>query len=139
MYCEPEEDAALSASELTYIRGHQTSERVEATLPLGILLRQKKVLGMALGFGSYNYVFYLLLTWLPKYLSSALGVDLLHSFLYTGVPWLFATVTDLVVGGWLVDWLIARGWNAGRVRKVILVTGTACGLGIWARRAHARR
>jgi ACS family D-galactonate transporter-like MFS transporter len=97
---------------------------------LGYLLRQKKVIGLALGFGSYNYVFYLLLTWLPSYLSAALHIDLGHSFLYTGVPWLFATVTDLVVGGWLVDWLIQRGWDANRVRKVVLVGGTAFGLGI---------
>ena len=64
---------------------------------------------MVLGFGSYNYVFYLLLTWLPRYLSSALHVDLLHSFLYTGVPWLIATVADVAVGGWLVDVLI-KAW-----------------------------
>jgi MFS transporter, ACS family, D-galactonate transporter len=85
---------------------------------------------MVLGFGSYNYVFYLLLTWLPSYLSSALHIDLLHSFLYTGVPWLIATVADLAVGGWLVDALIERGWNANSVRKSVLVGGTACGLGI---------
>ena len=53
---------------------------------------------MTLGFGAYNYVFYLLLTWLPSYLSQALHIDLLHSFLYTGVPWLFATITDLLSG-----------------------------------------
>ncbi len=41
---------------------------------------------MVLGFGSYNYVFYLLLTWLPSYLSSALHIDLLHSFLCHGCP-----------------------------------------------------
>ena len=81
---------------------------------------------MVLGFGSYNYVFYLLLTWLPSYLSSALHIDLLHSFLYTGVPWLVATAADLVVGGWLVDWLIERGWNASNVRKTVLVAGTTC-------------
>ena len=68
---------------------------------LGYLLRQRKVIGMVLGFGSYNYVFYLLLTWLPSYLSSALHIDLLHSFLYTGVPWLIATVADLAsAAGW---------------------------------------
>ena len=99
-------------------------------MTLGTLLRRRKVLGLALGFGAYNYVFYLLLTWLPSYLSSALHIDLLHSFLYTGVPWLFATITDLVIGGWAVDALIARGWNGPRVRKVVLVLGTACGLGI---------
>jgi len=36
-----------------------------AAVPLGYLLRRRKVIGLAVGFGSYNYVFYLLLTWLP--------------------------------------------------------------------------
>jgi MFS family permease len=39
-------------------------------------------------------------------------------------------VADLAIGGWLVDALIERGWNANSVRKSILVGGTACGLGI---------
>jgi MFS family permease len=30
----------------------------------------------------------------------------------------------------LVDALVSRGWNAPLVRKVVLVAGTACGLGI---------
>ena len=97
---------------------------------LGYLLTQRKVIGLAVGLGSYNYVFYLLLTWLPSYLSMVLHVDLLHSFLYTSVPWLFATLMDILVGGWLVNALIQRGWDASRVRKFILVGGTACGLGI---------
>ena len=95
------------------------------------------MIGLSLGFGSYNYVFYLLLTWLPTYLSEALHIDLLHSFLYTGVPWLIATATDLFLGGMLVDALVSRGWNAPLVRKVALVVGTACGLGILGA-AHAR-
>src|SRR5207249_546741 len=36
----------------------------------------------------------------------------------------------LVVGGWLVDTLVQRGWSATRVRQVVLVGGTAFGLGI---------
>jgi MFS transporter, ACS family, D-galactonate transporter len=88
------------------------------------------VLGLAIGFGSYNYVFYLLLNWLPSYLNFALHIDLLHSFLYTGVPWLVATFTDLVIGGWLVDFLVQRGLSASLVRRTVLIGGTACGLGI---------
>jgi MFS transporter, ACS family, D-galactonate transporter len=38
---------------------------------------------------------------------------------------------DLAIGGWLVDSLIQRGWNAVRVRQVILIGGTALGLGIF--------
>ena len=99
-------------------------------IALGRLLREKKVLGLAIGFGSYNYVFYLLLTWLPTYLVQALHVTAMRSFLFTGAPWLVATAADLLVGGWLVDGLIRRGWNAGRVRRTVLIGGTCCGLGI---------
>ncbi|HEY0759971.1 MAG TPA: MFS transporter [Acidisarcina sp.] len=137
IYRDPEDDPELSATEYAYIRGdaqHSTTLVVEResahSMSFLYLLRQRKVLGLALGFGSYNYVFYLLLGWLPTYLSSALHIDLLHSFLYTGVPWLFATATDLVIGGWLVDVLVQRGWSESRVRRVILIGGTACGLGI---------
>ena len=100
----------------------------EWTLPK--LLRQRKVLGLALGFGSYNYVFYLLLTWLPTYLQQGLHLSSQRSFLYTGVPWLFATATDLLLGGVLVDALIRRGFDSSRVRRTALLCGMVCGLGI---------
>jgi MFS family permease len=89
-----------------------------------------------LGYSSYNYTFYLLLTWMPSYLSSALHVNLLHSVMYSSVPWLFATFTDLVIGGWLVNALIHRGSDASLVRQIVLVSGTAFGLGIFGA-AHA--
>ncbi len=138
VYRDPQDDLKLSAAERDYIAqgmgaaslslaGHADEEK---PAPLGVLLRQRKVLAMVIGFGSYNYVFYLLLTWLPKYLYMTLHLDLMHSFLYTGVPWLFATFTDLCIGGLLADGLIQRGWDASKVRKTILIGGTACGLGL---------
>jgi ACS family D-galactonate transporter-like MFS transporter len=133
IYREPSEDRQLTAAELSYISEVDTKQQVldvrDEQASLGYLIRQRKVLGLAIGFGAYNYSFYLLLTWLPSYLSSQLHVDLLHSFLYTGVPWLFATVCELGAG-LTSDALIQRGWDASRVRKTILVVGTAFGLGI---------
>lgn len=133
IYREPEEDTELTVAERQLIAQRMPNEPPAAEgseLPLLALLREPKVIGLSLGFGAYNYVFYLLLTWLPSYLSGALHVNLLDSFLYTGVPWLIATFTDLFIGGMLVDGLVSRGWNAPLVRKVVLVAGTACGLGI---------
>jgi MFS family permease len=43
---------------------------------------------------------------------------------------MIAAVTDLVIGGWLVDALIQRGWNAVRVRQIVLIGGMSLGLGI---------
>jgi MFS transporter, ACS family, D-galactonate transporter len=133
-YRNPSEDKFLSEGEREWIKrgGAQPEDKVHAAkgAPLGYLLRQKRVCGLALGFASYNYSFYLFLTWLPDYLSKTHHLDLFHAVLYAGIPWLLATITELVIGGWLADSLIQRGWNAVRVRQTILVGGTTLGLGI---------
>jgi ACS family D-galactonate transporter-like MFS transporter len=134
IYRNPSEDTALSAAERDFIQRHgaQPEDRAKAAkgAPLGYLLRQRKVWGLLLGFASYNYTFYLLLTWLPSYLSATHHIDLLHSALYTSVPWLFATFTDLLMGGWLVDKLVQRGSDSSHVRQAILIAGTALGMGM---------
>jgi len=135
VYRDPNEDPELTEIERLYIEDQDASlaasERPEErSSSLGQLLSQRKVLGLALGFGAYNYVFFLLLYWLPAYLSSALHIDLLHSFLYTSVPWFVATATDLAIGGFLVDFLVKRGFGQSAVRRTVLIGGTAFGLGI---------
>jgi MFS family permease len=134
-YRNPSEDKLLTDAEREVIvrGGAQPEDRVTAAqgAPLAYLLRQRRVWGLVLGFASYNYSFYLLLTWLPNYLSTTHHIDLLHSALYTSIPWVVATVLDLAVGGWLVDALIQRGKNPVRVRRVVLIGGTALGLGIF--------
>src|SRR5580658_5783611 len=134
IYRNPSEDTALSAAERDFIQRHgaQPEDRAKAAkgAPLGYLLRQRKVWGLLLGFASYNYTFYLLLTWLPSYLSATHHIDLLHSALYTSVPWLFATFTDLLMGGWLVDKLVQRGGDESFVRQAVLIGGTTLGLAV---------
>ncbi len=131
VYRDPDEDPGLTGEERAYIEATPEVESgPEEPSSLLHLLGERKVIGLAIGFASYNYVFYLLLYWLPSYLSFALHVDLSRSFLYTSVPWIIATLTDVVIGGWLVDALIRRGWDASRVRQTVLIGGTACGLGI---------
>ncbi len=135
IYRNPSEDRGLSPQERDFILhgGAQLEDSTQTQhgSSLRYLLTQRKVYGLALGWGAYNYTFFLLLTWLPSYLSVSLHVDLFHSIFYTSVPWLFATVTDLLVGGWLVDSLIKRGYDANRVRQTVLVAGMAFGLAIF--------
>jgi len=132
VYRDPVDDPELTDRERDYImeQNHAELNLPAETASFGYLIRQPKVIGVTIGFGAYNYVFYLLLTWLPSYLSQALHIDLLHSFLYTGVPWLIGWACEMVVGGWLVDRLIEHGWNASTVQRVVLIGGTTMGLGI---------
>jgi MFS family permease len=139
-YRNPSEDTKLSGAEREYIArgGAQPEDRAKAAqgAPLGYLLGQKKVWGLVLGFASYNYIFYLLLAWLPSYLASAHQLSLRSAVLYTGIPWVFSGFTDLLIGGLLVDALVKRGWDSVRVRQAVLIGGTAFGLGIFGA-AHA--
>jgi MFS-type transporter involved in bile tolerance (Atg22 family) len=61
-----------------------------------------------------------------------LHLNLLQSVSYTSIPWLFATFTDLAIGGWLVDALIRHGYDSSRVRQSVLIGGTVLGVAIFA-------
>ncbi len=110
LYRSPSADKHLSEKEREYLRQNDAlSDRKSTRSGTGLvyLLKQRKVLGLAIGFAAYNYCFYLFLTWLPSYFTGALHLSLQTSVMYTSVPWLFATATDLAVGGWLwMNWCV---------------------------------
>ncbi len=106
----------------------QQAEAQARKLKLIDLIRQRKVIGAALGAGSYNYCFYLLLTWMPVYLQRGLKMTSQAAVLWSAVPWIFAAFCGFFIGGVLVDTLIRRGWDPQKVRRAVLVGGTACGL-----------
>jgi MFS family permease len=105
-----------------------------AASPMGMLrylLSTRKVWGLSIGFAAYGYCFYLFLTWLPGYLVQAMHMSILKSAGFAAIPWGFATLSDLVVGGWLIDHLIAKGCDATRVRKTVLLVGMVGGLAVF--------
>lgn len=81
------------------------------------LVANRKTWGLALGFSSYVYVYYLLATWMPRLLQDQLHISVLRSGLYTAIPWAFAIACEVLIGGIVVDWLVRRGHAAGRVRQ----------------------
>lgn len=135
IYRDPSKDSKLSAVELDYIQqGGATPEGTSSASVfgmLGYLLTKAKVWGLTIGFAAYGYSFYLFLTWLPGYLVQTMHMSILKSAGFAAIPWAVATVTDLVVGGWLIDHLIARGNDETRVRKAVLVTGMLFGLAVF--------
>ena len=135
MYRDPSVHPNLSAQERDYIAaGGAAPEGQISASPagmLGHLLRNRKVWGLSIGFAAYGYCFYLFLTWLPGYLVQTMHMSILQSASFAAIPWICATVSDLLVGGWLIDHLIARGHDETRVRKTVLLAGMCGGLAVF--------
>jgi len=75
---------------------------------------------MTIGFAAYGYSFYLFLSWLPNYLVKTMHMSILKSAGFAAILSICATVANLVVGGWLIDHLIARGHDETLVRMTVL-------------------
>jgi MFS family permease len=88
------------------------------------------VWGLTIGFSAYGYTFYLFLTWLPGYLAQTMHMNLMTAAGYSTIPWIFATLSDLLIGGFLVDHLIARGYDSTRVRQSVIIVGMLMGLAV---------
>ncbi|HVJ51501.1 MAG TPA: MFS transporter [Aliidongia sp.] len=135
VYRDPSKHSRLTKAEHDYIlEGGATPEGPAGGgefAMFGYLLTNRKVWGLTIGFSAYGYSFYLFLTWLPNYLVQTMHMDILKSAGFTAIPWICATISDLVVGGWLIDHLIARGFPDTPVRRTVLVAGMLMGLAVF--------
>ncbi|MDB5026582.1 MAG: transporter [Candidatus Eremiobacteraeota bacterium] len=134
-YRNPSEDKRLTPAEARYIReGGGEPETPPGDRPRGAslayLISRRKIWGLTIGFAAYGYLFAFLLTWLPTYLQSTFGVNILRAGGYVFLIWGVGTLTDLLVGGWLVDYLIKRGADENLVRKTVLIVGLIMGFAV---------
>lgn len=139
MYRDPSQHPHLSHDEHEHLITHGAAPEGQLSVnPAGMLaylLRSRKIWGLSIGFAAYGYCFYLFLTWLPGYLVHTMHLSILQSAGFAAIPWMFATMSDLLIGGWLVDYLVAKGYNDTRVRKTVLLIGMLGGLAVFGARS----
>lgn len=127
-------DGRMSAEEHAYLQaGDAESESTHGGGSLqgvGYLLRRRKTWGLALGYASYTYAYYVLLTWLPGYLKQEFGVNLLQGGLYSMIPWLVAVIAQFLIAGLLMDWWVKRTGQVTRVRRIVLVVSMLTALAV---------
>jgi ACS family D-galactonate transporter-like MFS transporter len=136
MYRDPSQHPGLTHEEREYIvtNGATPEGELSTSPPAGMLvylLGNRKIWGLSIGFAAYGYCFYLFLTWLPGYLVHTMHMSILQSAGYAAIPWIFATLSDLLVGGWLIDHLIRKGFDDTRVRKSVLLIGMCGGFAVF--------
>ena len=142
LYRDPSQHPHLTREERQYLadggaepEGQPAGDTAGALL---YLLSTRKVWGIVIGFGAYGYSFNLFLTWLPDYLRRTMHRSMLTSAGFAAIPWACGSLADLLVGGWLIDFLIRGGRDETRVRKAVLVTGMCGGLAVLGATATTR-
>lgn len=88
----------------------------------GILLRQRTVWGMMLGFGGINYTNWLYTAWLPGYLQTARHLSLARTGWIAAIPFL-AGALGMLTSGLITDRLARTGADLTRLHRRHIVAG----------------
>jgi sugar phosphate permease len=115
LHCDPGE-VALTTAERTHL-----DEGGGTTAPVTLrewrrLFTFRTTWGMIAGFFGCIYVLWIYNAWLPGYLETDRHMSIARTGWVAAIPFLFGVVGSLV-GGWLVDWLVMRGWSPINSRK----------------------
>jgi MFS transporter, ACS family, aldohexuronate transporter len=126
-YQTPDRHKWLDEKERQLIREGQRSDigaadlETEQPAPLRWreLLRYRQVWAIVLARFLTDPIWWLYISWLPKYLADARGFSLVKIGLFAWVPYVAADAGSLS-GGWLSGYLISRGWSVDRARKLVI-------------------
>jgi ACS family hexuronate transporter-like MFS transporter len=115
----------LTRREQAVIEEGETAEEqaAEKSPTYASLLKYKQTWAIIAARFLVDPVWWLYITWLPKYLFDVRGFDLKQIGAFAWMPFLAAGIGSLF-GGWLAKFLIGRGFTVNAARKVI--TGVSC-------------
>jgi ACS family glucarate transporter-like MFS transporter len=118
----PSEHPGVNATERALIEAGRTASDLARADRGGwrVVIRNRQVQVIALGYFCANYLFYFFFNWLFVYLIEACGFTLLEGGWYAAMPWVAGAV-GAVTGGWLCD----RLWKRLGARRTCSYLGAA--------------
>ncbi|OGH84468.1 MAG: hypothetical protein A2488_00315, partial [Candidatus Magasanikbacteria bacterium RIFOXYC12_FULL_32_21b] len=122
-YRDPEEFKSLSNEEKAILPIQKNKEPdVKVKNQILTLLKNRKIIGISIGFFCYNYLKSFFLTWFPTYLVMEKGFSLIKVGFVAMIPPLVAILGELYVG-YLTDKMISKNINVSFARKIPLCLG----------------
>ena len=121
----PEDNKFLSDEELHYIKTEAPSRESAPTIPLLQLIRNAPFMAIAVATFCNNWSLYTFLSYLPKYVNApvaqgGMGIDLgSNVFIYSILIPSLVAIFSLILGGFLADGLIKRGYGLLNVRRSV--------------------
>ncbi|MGA2747019.1 MAG: MFS transporter [Candidatus Sulfotelmatobacter sp.] len=128
LYRRPDDDKAVSAAELAYIKSDleenpglkNPGPGRPTTIPLRKLLTVRQAWAIAAGKFFTDPIWWVYLFWMPDFLNRNLGLNLAGTRLPLFVIYSGACVGS-IGGGWLSSSLLKRGWTVNSSRKTALL------------------
>lgn len=115
----PEECAGVSAEELGLIMSERPTEvGLADRIPWGRILREPAVWAIIIAHLCNNFGFYIILLWLPSYLTRTFSVPMERLGDFSVVPWIAAFIMQNS-SGWFADGLHKHGMRLTTVRKLM--------------------
>ena len=121
----PENNKFLSEEELHHIKMEAPSKESAPTVPLLKLIRNGPFMAIAVATFCNNWSLYTFLSYLPKYVNApvvqgGMGIDLgSNIFIYSILIPSLVSIFSLILGGYLADGLIKKGYGILKVRKSV--------------------
>jgi D-galactonate transporter len=122
-YREPRQHRSVTQQEIAYIEADQEPPVTqEASVTWRELFRFRTMWAMMIGFFCVNFVAYFFITWFPSYLVDTYHLSLLKFGFFGMIPGIAS-----MIGGWcgglFSDYLVRRGTDITKARKIPLVGG----------------
>ncbi len=120
---DPQKHPTISAVERAQIdRSAGPPDDIGQPPSMRELLACGPVWAIIVGHFCNNWGGYVLLAWMPTYITQGLGVDFASVGIFSVVPSLCSFLA-LNLSGWITDRLIERGWDVTRARKTMQTIG----------------
>ena len=121
----PESNKNLSKNELELIQSEAPAKTSASSIPFLKLIQNKPFMAITVATFCNNWSLYTFLSYLPKYVNApvsqgGMGIDLgSNAFIYSIVIPCLVAMIALILGGFLADNLIKKGYEVIKVRKTV--------------------
>ena len=120
---EPQRHPRIGRKELELLsRDAPDPSNSTKTVPWREIFSKPAVWALIINHFCSNWIFYVLLAWLPSYFRDVLGVNVTAAGLFSIAPWVTMFLVTNVTA-WIADRLIRGGVSVTRVRKTLQILG----------------
>ena len=125
----PEDNKNLSEQELKLIKNEAPSKESTPSVPFYTLIKNMPFVAIAVATFCNNWSLYTFLSYLPKYVNApiiegGMGIDLSSNiFVFAILIPCVVSIVSLIMGGYLADGLIKKGYTVIKVRKAVNSVG----------------